>query len=461
MRPASSLGIPSCDLQPALVMNKSEGPQHAGTTGGGAPTSLATASHSAASKSQPPSSATCAICSEPFKGGDQVVANSSGKRLHARCFVCTKCKKPLSGKFVATKEEPNKPYHPECLSSAKSPGTCAKCGEGIPYGMRYLTVGEKVFHAACFVCTHCGEQLESSFAFKKDDPNSPYHHECLKQQVLPKCRVCEAPMHGKIAMNKYWRDQMCHAHTEGPSKLATCASCGRYAAKGQRLIQVDPDRKLCDDCQATAVFDALDAQPLYANVVHFFEDSLGLPLPMTPPLSLVDLRRLNGQQEQEMGHQHRSCSGLCVTEATIRVETKKSTGEVVKKERKVEVKAILVLSHLPRTLTGGIIAHESMHCWLKLAGYPLNLDSRVEEGLCQLAAMLWLDAQPPARRDRDPMAEKTNELSEYFKWRIANNAPTEYLEGYQLARRAYDRVGLQRLLQHVRQTGAFPELQMY
>ena len=46
-----------------------------------------------------------------------------------------------------------------------------------------------------------------------------------------------------------------------------------------------------------------------------------------------------------------------------------------------------------RLLTGSILAHEVMHAWLRLSGYP-RLPPMVEEGLCQLMATLWLEQQP-------------------------------------------------------------------
>lgn len=58
----------------------------------------------------------------------------------------------------------------------------------------------------------------------------------------------------------------------------------------------------------------------------------------------------------------------------------------------LQVTAILVLFGLPYLLTGSILAHECMHAWLRLNGVNhLSLD--IEEGLCQLMALLWLEAQ--------------------------------------------------------------------
>ena len=62
-------------------------------------------------------------------------------------------------------------------------------------------------------------------------------------------------------------------------------------------------------------------------------------------------------------------------------------------ESRSEITAIMVLCGLPWLLTGSIIAHEAMHAWLRLSGYP-RLPPLVEEGMCQLMAMLWLEQQP-------------------------------------------------------------------
>ena len=56
------------------------------------------------------------------------------------------------------------------------------------------------------------------------------------------------------------------------------------------------------------------------------------------------------------------------------------------------VSAILVMYGLPRLLTGCVIAHELMHAWLRMRNVA-QLDAQVEEGMCQLMAMLWLDGQ--------------------------------------------------------------------
>jgi hypothetical protein len=52
---------------------------------------------------------------------------------------------------------------------------------------------------------------------------------------------------------------------------------------------------------------------------------------------------------------------------------------------------VLVLYGLPRDLVSSILAHEAMHVWLKLnQGFPFRMEPRLEEGLCQVVAYLYL-----------------------------------------------------------------------
>lgn len=69
--------------------------------------------------------------------------------------------------------------------------------------------------------------------------------------------------------------------------------------------------------------------------------------------------------------------------------------EVVPVESKhCSVTAILVLYGLPRLVAGSIIAHEAMHAWLKLNQIS-GLSLKVEEGICQLMALIWVERQHP------------------------------------------------------------------
>jgi len=61
-----------------------------------------------------------------------------------------------------------------------------------------------------------------------------------------------------------------------------------------------------------------------------------------------------------------------------------------------QVTAILVLAGMPRVFASAILAHECMHAWLRLSGTS-SLDPQIEEGLCQLMAVLWLGTLTPVQ----------------------------------------------------------------
>ncbi|CAN0225983.1 unnamed protein product, partial [Hapterophycus canaliculatus] len=138
------------------------------------------------------------------------------------------------------------------------------------------------------------------------------------------------------------------------------------------------------------------------------------------------------------------------------------------------VTAILVLCGLPYASFSSILAHEATHAWMKLdPSFPSHLPSQacgtplcVEEGICQLIALLWL--QHLAGRDTGDEGEgrgrpsavgapPTNEeLRGFFMHQIKTDVSTVYGDGFRKAKAVYDAVGLETLLGHVKRYESFP-----
>lgn len=112
-----------------------------------------------------------------------------------------------------------------------------------------------------------------------------------------------------------------------------------------------------------------------------------------------------------------------------------------------------VLFGLPRLLTGSILAHECCHAYLRMAGYAAHrhLEPQVEEGLCQLMALLWLERQQDALKG--PYEER---LQSYLAHEIRSDQSEVYGDGLRMALESFQVHGLPVLLAHVRQTGTFP-----
>ena len=141
------------------------------------------------------------------------------------------------------------------------------------------------------------------------------------------------------------------------------------------------------------------------------------------------------------------------------------------------VNAILVLSGLPRLLTGSIMAHECMHAFLRLSGFEeaaappagaarsqqhTGLAPEVEEGLCQLVALLWLEQAGSALLVAAPAAVGAaaayeRRLAAYFAHAIREEQSRVYGDGFRAAFDCFQRLGgrLDAVLARVRQTGGF------
>ncbi|POO03179.1 Protein DA1-like [Trema orientale] len=128
-----------------------------------------------------------------------------------------------------------------------------------------------------------------------------------------------------------------------------------------------------------------------------------------------------------------------------------------------------------RLLTGSILAHEMMHAWLRLKGYR-TLSQDVEEGICQVVAHMWLDAEltsgsgsniastssssssssSSSASKKGARSHFEKKLGEFFKHQIESDISPVYGDGYRAGQRAVQKYGLRRTLDHIRMTGTFP-----
>lgn len=130
------------------------------------------------------------------------------------------------------------------------------------------------------------------------------------------------------------------------------------------------------------------------------------------------------------------------------------------------------LSH--RLLTGSILAHEMMHAWLRLQGYP-NLKPEIEEGICQVLAHMWLKSkinvgsetamaaassssslQPACSSKHEKLSEIEKKLGECFIRQIELDASPAYGDGFRVGEQAVSQYGLKKTLEHIKATQTFP-----
>ncbi|XP_062158194.1 protein DA1 isoform X2 [Alnus glutinosa] len=361
---------------------------------------------------------------------------------------------------------------------------CAGCCTEIGYG-RYLNCLNAFWHPECFRCHACNVPI-SDCEFSTSG-NHPYHKSCYKESYYPKCDVCKhfIPTNSagliEYRAHPFWVQKYCpfHEHDGTPR----CCSCERMEPRDTRYVALDDGRKLCLECLESAIMDTSVCQPLYLDIQEFYE-SLNMKVEQQVPLLLVKREALNEAREGERnGHYHMpETRGLCLSEeqtiSTILRRPRTGAGkravktitEPYKLTRHCEVTAILILYGLPRLLTGSILAHEMMHAWLRLRGYP-NLRQDVEEGICQVLAHMWLDTKLKSGSGSNVASTSSSastasksgtgsqferKLGEFFKHQIKSDISPVYGDGFRAGQQAVHKYGLQVTLDHIRMTGTFP-----
>mmetsp|Transcript_51607 Transcript_51607/g.76975 ORF Transcript_51607/g.76975 Transcript_51607/m.76975 type:complete len:860 (-) Transcript_51607:86-2665(-) len=368
----------------------------------------------------------------------------------------------------------------------------------------FLVALDKKYHAECFKCVGCHLVIDSSgpFAYMADEQGDkhPLHRKCYAELYGVKCAVCKqsipAGPDGNVSFVKhpfFDTEQMCPRHASNPGRR--CTGCHRFEPDGEPFADLnDSGRCACFSCCRSVVVDSSDAEPLWKNVVSFFEHHLKLPIwkdMRKVPILVVGYDALNDQLMASGGAHGGSSQimtrGLCLTEhqsgrrfklSKVKYNTSSQRFEACDVEEKgftffqvpdaskvnpdASVTAILCLSGLPKDLAASVLAHEALHAWIKLhprfdIGYPIP--PQVEEGCAQLIAMLYLTegldaASTETYGDSGPSDEK---LRQYFKFSIETDDHEIYGEGYRRAAQAYANIGVEALLSHVVRYRAFPK----
>lgn len=361
---------------------------------------------------------------------------------------------------------------------------CGGCKRSIGYG-NYLGCMGTYYHPACFRCRACGYQItEQEYSLSGKDA---YHKSCFRQQTTyPKCEVCHQYIPKNAAglieyrCHPFWSQKYCPAHES--DNTTRCCSCERLKPRSAEYVALGDGRSLCLECLETAIMDTGECQPLYHAIRDYYE-GMNMRLDQQIPMLLVERQALN---EAVVGEKHglhnmAETRGLCLSEEqTIPSINKRLTfggqrfvgmrTQPLKLTRTCDVTAILVLYGLPRLLTGSILAHELMHAWMRLNGFP-DLRPEVEEGISQVMAYMWLETEvmpevgsmprasssssssSSSKKCQKPEVEKR--LGKFFMEQIAKDTSV-YGAGFRAAYAAVNKHGLRSTLNHIRYTGTFP-----
>jgi hypothetical protein len=361
-------------------------------------------------------------------------------------------------------------YHPHIMSASRFEGmkVCAGCGESLAYGRTLTTLGRE-WHPSCFCCGSCNRAIvDREFSVQQ---NVPYHRECYKKSFHPQCQICHKfiPPNSEglieYRSHPFWDQKYCPSHERDGKRR--CCSCDRIETEDEPYTSLGDGRKVCSECLETNVMDTRDCQPLYRDILKFYDRYLEMPIDQEIPMLLVKREALNNAREAEKDeHIHApETRGLCLSEEqTITTVYGSSPDEYGgyphhetqsrKLTRHCEVTAILVLFGLPKLLTGSILAHELMHAWIRLDGKFPNLPNEIEEGICQVIAHIWLSQELEKLKKKSSGASSaTKRLGEFFKHQIETDSSPVYGDGYRAAQASVQAYGLRRTIDHLRDTG--------
>jgi len=169
-------------------------------------------------------------------------------------------------------------------TGASTSDACVGCGGALGALERVTSVRALggCWHARCFRCDDCGEQLRGVFGGggeyvvtgKPGEDRRLFHARCYRERHRPTCCVCAACIPSRdgyihFETTPYWGEISCVEHaTDGTNR---CDGCRRYEKRGGEEYIAAPDgRTLCLECVQTVVIDTKDAEPLYRDILDFF-----------------------------------------------------------------------------------------------------------------------------------------------------------------------------------------------
>eukprot|EP01036_Dinobryon_divergens_P034244 gene34244-44238_t len=466
---------------------------------------------------QPPE--VCFHCKQSLLAG-VLLKKALGRSYHPKCFTCYRCKKIIDDQSFAPYGSPEQPYHPQCLQEEfnsrymgsvqplrpLAASSCFKCKKSLHLFsgavVSSASLHDRKYHVSCFCCEGCQQQIAQGGCFViKGEPPQPYHDRCATELFNPRCSICCKAMSGQYYSHMYFKDEI-YCKDVAHEQRKSCCSCGRRepfpSAKEKSAKQTDsfselPDgRMLCGVCVGSVIMDSSEAAEIFKEVVNFMETVLHMRIPegmRSVPILAVDLQSLNENKDKACSATHGSNSsipdsyvrgltmssrseirhispGMIFLDAMSRRLVSSQETSVVRVEESRSVSAVLVLFGMPRDLTASVLAHEAMHVWLKLnKDVPFELQPKVEEGICQVVSYKYLDAlseldgkgrRVHGSRVASSSSGLEDSLRSYYQFQIQNDPSPVYGDGFRLAQKCEQQLGLDVVVEHISQTKNFP-----
>lgn len=280
------------------------------------------------------------------------------------------------------------------------------------------------WHPEHFVCAACGKPIGNA-SFQLHD-GAPYHSECYRQRIAPRCAYCGKPLVGEYLVDQ-WGTKFCKEHQ---AQYPACSFCGRLIPPQQQERDSASNGSVrCPICRASAIETAVQAQPIFTRLIHWvnaqglFYNNLRLSLELCNRGKLAELLKVRAEPH-----------ALGVTLSTTHTLNGRATH--------TEVGGVAVLQGLPSTLFQGVTIHELGHVWLIVHGVK-GLPLWAEEGFCELLAYRY-------------HTQLNTPEGLYFASGIEQNPQPVYGEGFRRVRAIADTVGFQRFVETMQRTKGLP-----
>ncbi len=301
---------------------------------------------------------------------------------------------------------------------------CKQCGQ--PIGGSYITTLGATWHPEHFLCAACHQPIGNA-RFNLHE-GAPYHPECYRQQVAPRCAYCGKPLMGEYLVD-HWGTKYCKEHQR---QYPACSFCGRLVPPQQQEPGVKSSGSVrCPVCRASAIETADQAQPVFSHLKRWVNGQ-GLMynnLPLT--LVLRDQSRLS-----ELLKGHAEPHALGVTLSTTHTQNR----QVIR----TEVSGVAILEGLPTTLFQGVTIHELGHVWLIVHDVK-GLPSWAEEGFCELLSYRYY-------------TQLNTSEGRYYATGIEHNPHPVYGEGFRRVRAVADYMGFRRFVETMQRTKRLPSV---
>ncbi len=258
----------------------------------------------------------------------------------------------------------------------------------------------------------------------------PYHTECFRQNVAPRCAYC-----GKPLMNEYlvdsWGTMYCKEHQ---GTYPSCSYCGRLVPPQQQERNVAGVEIRCPICRTSAIETVDQARPIFSRLIQWVNSQGLVYNNLHLSLELVDRQKLGKLITGRTGTAGIHSKGVTLS----------TTHTLNGKSVRTEVDGIAVLEGMPALSFQGVTVHELGHVWLIVQDIR-DLPLSEEEGFCELLAHRYY-------------TQLNTKESHYHAQGIEKNQDSVYGAGFRRVRAISDHMGFQRFVVTLQKTKRFPSL---